>query len=51
MHTHTNRLDISYAPTDTTDLYPETDGKPIRRIEIFRPNGYTMWLGRRMKMA
>ena len=29
MHTHTNRLDISYAPTDTADLYPDTDGKPM----------------------
>ena len=29
MHTHTNRLDISYAPTDTADLYPDTDGEPM----------------------
>ena len=29
MHTHTNRLDISYAPTDPTDLYPDTDGEPM----------------------
>ena len=29
MHTHTNRRNISYAPTDPTDLYPDTDGKPM----------------------
>ena len=29
MQTHTNRRNISYAPTDTADLYPDTDGKPI----------------------
>ena len=29
MNTHTNRRNMPYAPTDTTDLYPETDGKPM----------------------
>ena len=29
MDTHKNRINIPYAPTDTTDLYPETDGKPM----------------------
>ena len=29
MHTDTNRRNIFYAPTDTIDLYPDTDGKPM----------------------
>ena len=29
MDTYKNRRDVPYAPTDTTDLYPETDGKPM----------------------
>ena len=30
MHTHTDRLNnIPYAPTDTTDIYPDTDGEPM----------------------
>ena len=27
MDTNTDRLNMPYAPTDTADLYPETDGK------------------------
>ncbi len=34
MHTHTNRRDISYAPTDTADLYPDTDGKPMAASDL-----------------
>ena len=29
MDTYTNRHNMPYAPTDTTDLYPETDGEPM----------------------
>ena len=29
MATYKNGTDIPYAPTDTADLYPETDGKPM----------------------
>ena len=29
METYTNRHNIPYAPTDTADLYPETDGEPM----------------------
>ncbi len=29
MDTYKNGPDIPYAPTDTADLYPETDGKPM----------------------
>ena len=29
MDTYKNGSDIPYAPTDTADLYPETDGKPM----------------------
>ncbi len=29
MHTYTDRLNIPYAPTDTTDIYPDTDGEPM----------------------
>ena len=34
MHTDTNRRDISYAPTDTGDLYPDTDGKPMAASDL-----------------
>ena len=34
MHTHTNRRNISYAPTDTADLYPDTDGKPMAASDL-----------------
>ena len=34
MHTHTNKHDISYAPTDTADLYPDTDGKPMAASDL-----------------
>ena len=29
MHPDIDRLNISYAPTDPTDLYPDTDGEPM----------------------
>ena len=29
MNTDTNQRDMPYAPTDTADLYPETDGEPM----------------------
>ena len=29
MNTDKNRINIPYAPTDATDLYPETDGEPM----------------------
>ena len=29
MNTSTNQRNMPYAPTDTADLYPETDGKPM----------------------
>ena len=29
MDTYTNRRNMPYAPTDTADLYPETDGEPM----------------------
>ena len=29
MDTYKNGLNMPYAPTDTTDLYPETDGEPM----------------------
>ena len=29
MNTYTNQRNMSYAPTDIADLYPETDGKPM----------------------
>ncbi len=34
MRTHTNRRNISYAPTDTADLYPDTDGKPMAASDL-----------------
>ena len=29
MNTYTNQRNMPYAPTDTADLYPETDGEPM----------------------
>ena len=29
MDTHANRRNLPYAPTDTADLYPDTDGEPM----------------------
>ena len=29
MNTYANQHNMPYAPTDTADLYPETDGKPV----------------------
>ena len=29
MDIYTNRINMPYAPTDTADLYPETDGEPM----------------------
>ena len=34
MQTDTHRRDISYAPTDTADLYPDTDGKPMAASDL-----------------
>ena len=38
MDTYTNRHNVPYAPTDTANLYPETDGEPMAasdfRLEI-----------------
>ena len=35
MDTDTNRLNISYAPTDTSeDLYPDTDGEPMAASDL-----------------
>ena len=34
MQTDTHRRNISYAPTDTTDLYPDTDGKPMAASDL-----------------
>ena len=34
MHTNTNTRNISYAPTDTPDLYPETDGEPMAASDL-----------------
>ena len=34
MDTYTNRRNLPYAPTDTTDLYPETDGKPMAASDL-----------------
>ena len=36
METHPNGLKIPYAPTDTTDLYPETDGQPMAASDLHR---------------
>lgn len=33
METHSNSRHIPYAPTETADLYPESDGKPMAGLE------------------
>ena len=34
MDTYTNRRNLPYAPTDTADLYPDTDGKPMAASDL-----------------
>ena len=34
MNTYTNQRNMSYAPTDMADLYPETDGKPMAASDL-----------------
>ena len=34
MDTYKNGINIPYAPTDTGDLYPETDGKPMAASDL-----------------
>ena len=34
METSSNALRTSYAPTETTDLYPESDGKPMAETDL-----------------
>lgn len=34
MATTSNRLPIPYAPTETADLYPESDGKPMAETDL-----------------
>ena len=34
MKTSSNALRTSYAPTETTDLYPESDGKPMAETDL-----------------
>ena len=34
MHTNTHTHNIPYAPTDTPDLYPETDGEPMAASDL-----------------
>ena len=34
MNTYTNRHNIPYAPTDTADFYPETDGEPMAASDL-----------------
>lgn len=36
METSSNALRTSYAPTETADLYPESDGKPMAETELAR---------------
>ncbi|MDE0682121.1 MAG: hypothetical protein OXI63_04320 [Candidatus Poribacteria bacterium] len=36
MESYPNGLKIPYAPTDATDLYPETDGQPIAASDLHR---------------
>lgn len=36
MDTSANGLKIPYAPTDTTDRYPETDGQPMAASDLHR---------------
>ena len=34
MNTSTNKHNVPYAPTETTDLYPESDGKPMADTDL-----------------
>ena len=34
MDTYTNRRNLPYVPTDTADLYPDTDGKPMASSDL-----------------
>ena len=34
METSSNALRTSYAPTETADLYPESDGKPMAETDL-----------------
>ena len=34
METHPNSRHIPYAPTETADLYPESDGKPMAETDM-----------------
>ena len=34
MNTYTNQRNMPYAPTDTSDLYPETDGEPMAASDL-----------------
>ncbi len=34
MDTYKNGINVPYAPTDTADLYPETDGKPMAASDL-----------------
>ena len=34
MNTYTNKHNMPYAPTDTADLYPDTDGQPIAASDL-----------------
>ena len=34
MNTSTNKHNMSYAPTDTADLYPDTDGQPMAASDL-----------------
>ena len=36
MATYPNRLHIPYAPTETSELYPESDGKPMAASDLHR---------------
>ncbi len=42
METHRNGLKIPYAPPDTSDLYPETDGQPMAASALHRE--ILLWL-------
>ena len=35
MDTYTHRHNMPYAPTDTADLYPETDGEPMAASDFY----------------
>ena len=41
MNTHTNKHNMPYAPTDTADLYPDTDGQPMADTDL-----HLYWLKR-----